>query len=78
MAVWSENQSSEVRMEAANTLSRLAEHAAPAVPELTKCLANDKEWDLVRHGGLCALERSQAGEELRESQLNYGPSMRQL
>ena len=67
VAVWSENQSSEVRKVAAEALGKLGEHAAPAVPALTKCVA-DKEEN-VRRGGLCALERSQAGEQLRESQL---------
>ena len=55
MAVWSGNQSSEVRIEAAEALGKLGEHAAPAVPALTKCLAD--EYRRVRRGGLCAQER---------------------
>ena len=67
MAVWSGKHSSEVRREAAAALGKLGEHAAPAVPALTKCLA-DEDRD-VRRGGLCALERSPAGAQLRESEL---------
>ena len=66
-AVWSEKQSSEVCRAAAEALGKLGEHAAPAVPELTKYLAHEDRN--VRRGGLCALERSQAVEQLRESQL---------
>ena len=52
MAVWSGNQSSEVRMKAAAALGELGEHAAPAVPELTKCLADeDTYFQPVRRGG---------------------------
>ena len=49
VAVWSENQSSEVRKAAAKALGKLGEHAASAVPALKKCLA-DKEYN-VRRGG---------------------------
>ena len=44
-----ENQSSEVRSAAAEALGKLGEHAASAVPALTKCLADEK-WR-VRRGG---------------------------
>ena len=67
VAVWSGHQSSEVRYTAGATLGKLGEHAAPAAPALTKCLADENRF--VRRGGLCALERSQAGAQLRESQL---------
>ena len=76
VAVWSGKHSSEVRWKAAETLGNLGEHAAPAVPALTKCLA-DENAD-VRRDDLYALERSRAGAQLRESQLNYEPGMRQL
>ena len=49
VAVWSENQSSEVRRAAATTLGKLGEHAASAAPALTKCVADDDI--LVRRGG---------------------------
>ena len=49
VAVWSENQSSEVRQAAALALGELGEHAASAVPALTKCIAHDDEG--VRRGG---------------------------
>ena len=49
VAVWSENQSSEVRQAAALALDELGEHAASAVPELTKCLAD--KYGYVRRGG---------------------------
>ena len=47
--VWSADQNSEVRLQAAEALGKLGEHAASAVPALTKCLA-DKDWQ-VRRGG---------------------------
>ena len=56
VAVWLENQSSEVRQLAANALGKLGEHAAPAVPVLTEYLAHEDYG--VRRGDLCALERS--------------------
>ena len=71
-----ENQSSEVRGSAAEALGKLGEHAASAVPALTKCLADHNPG--VRRGGWWALARSQAGAQLRESQLKHGPGMRQL
>ena len=49
VAVWSENQSSQVRQAAADALGELGEHAASAVPALTNCLA-DENAD-VRRGG---------------------------
>ena len=49
VAVWSENQSSEVRQAAALALGELGEHAASAVPALTKCIADDDKG--VRRGG---------------------------
>ena len=49
MAVWSGKQSSEVRDKAAATLRKLGEHAASAVPALTKFLAHDDAG--VRRGG---------------------------
>ena len=53
VAVWSENQSSEVRQTAANALGKLGERRASdavvAVPALTMCLA-DENPD-VRRGG---------------------------
>ncbi len=49
VAVWSENQSSEVRRAAAEALDKLGEHAASAVPALTKCLADGDMF--VRSGG---------------------------
>ena len=67
VAVWSGNQSSEVRYRAASALGKLGEYAAPAVPALTKCVADEDCF--VRGGGLCALARSQAGAQLRQSQL---------
>ena len=60
-----ESQTSEVRERAAEALGNLGEHAASAVPALTKCLADEVSG--VRRGGLCALERSPAGGQLRES-----------
>ena len=71
-----ENQSSEVRRSAAAALGKLGEHAASAVPALTQCLADKIEF--VRRGGWGALGRSQAGAQLRDSQLKHGPGMRQL
>ena len=44
-----ENRSSEVREAAALALGKLGEHAASAVPALTKCLADEDEY--VRRGG---------------------------
>ena len=44
-----ENQSSEVRMAAAEALGKLGEHAASAVPALTNYLAHEKAY--VRRGG---------------------------
>ena len=49
VAVWSENQGSEVRYTTALALEKLGEHAASAAPALTKCLADDDEG--VRRGG---------------------------
>ena len=49
VAVWSENQSSEVRRASAGALGELGEHAASAVPALTKCIADDDKG--VRRGG---------------------------
>ena len=50
VAVWSgENQSSEVRSAAAEALGKLGEHAASAVPALTKYL--EHENGDVRRGG---------------------------
>ena len=49
VAVWSENQSSEVCVAAADALGKLGEHAASAAPALTECLADDHEF--VRRGG---------------------------
>ena len=49
VAVWSENQSSEVRSAAAEALGKLGEHAASAVPALTNCLADEEGG--VRRGG---------------------------
>ena len=49
VAVWSGKQSSEVREVAALALGELGEHAASAVPALTKCLADEDES--VRRGG---------------------------
>ena len=71
-----ENRSSEVPSAAAEALGKLGEHAASAVPALTQCLA-DKDAR-VRRGGWGALGRSQAGAQLRDSQLKHGPGMRQL
>ena len=62
-------------MAAASALGELGEHAV-AVPALTKCLEDEDES--VRRGGSMALARSQAGAQLRESQLKHGPGMRQL
>ena len=45
----SEGQNSEVREAAAYALSKLGEHAASAVPALTKCLADESSY--VRRGG---------------------------
>ena len=39
--VWSADSSSEVRWKAAAALGKLGEHAAPAVPALTKCLEDE-------------------------------------
>ena len=75
MAVWSGNQSSEVRNAAGFALGKLGEHAASAVPALTEYLAHDDGG--VRRGGSLALARSQTGAQVRESQLKHGPSMRQ-
>ena len=44
-----ENRSSEVRQAAAEALGKLGEHAASALPALTKCLADKDER--VRRGG---------------------------
>ena len=41
MAVWSGNQSSEVRRTVASALGKLGEHAASAVPALTNYLAHE-------------------------------------
>ena len=49
VAAWSENQSSEVRYEAAYALGKLGEHAASAVPALTNYLAHENSD--VRRGG---------------------------
>ena len=49
VAVWSGNQSSEVREIAAGALGKLGEHAASAVPALTKYLAHEDAE--VRRGG---------------------------
>ena len=49
VAVWSENQSSEVRCIAARALGELGEHAASAVPALTNYLAHENAD--VRRGG---------------------------
>ena len=49
VAVWSESQSSQVRLAAAKALIKLGKHAASAVPALTKCLADDDKF--VRRGG---------------------------
>ena len=66
MAVWSGKHSSEVRAAAAFVLGKLGEHAAPAVPALTEYLVHEEEG-YVRRDGFCAVERSQAGAQLRES-----------
>ena len=47
VAVWSENQSSEVRVRAATALSKLGEHAA-VLPVLTKCFEDEEKE--VRRG----------------------------
>ena len=49
VTVWPENQSSEVRQTAAEALGELGEHAASAVPVLTKYL--EHENGDVRRGG---------------------------
>ena len=49
VAVWSENQGSEVRGAAADALGDLGGHAASAVPALTEYLAHEDTF--VRRGG---------------------------
>ena len=39
--VWWADQNSEVRIQAAEALGKLGEHAASAVPALTKCLEDE-------------------------------------
>ena len=43
------NQTSEVRSLAVTALGKLGEHAAAAVPAITKCLADEEYY--VRRGG---------------------------
>ena len=53
VAVWSENQGSEVRGAAAEALGKLGDHAATAAPALMKCCAERlADFDeRVRRGG---------------------------